>query len=145
MFNKKPKQDSIDRRLADNFSSFAKRYEMKHIVDPNGLSGKMGIDVGESEPLITHYQFDRSGDRYWVGAAERNISPAERPKVERKILSSPAVPGLTERIIDNRLVVMRTQENLKNRSNIDVQRCFQDDVARFANHYRQTKDVLKKK
>jgi hypothetical protein len=142
MLEKDQKQQAIDHRLADNLSDFAKRYEFPHVVHPSGLQAQLGIHGDDNKLLSAHYQFDPSGDSYWVGTAERRINENERSHIEHKMMSSPPIPGITERIVDDRLVAMSMRDGLKNQTNIEIQRGFQDDVARFAAHYNQTRQIL---
>lgn len=141
-FNKKPEQQPIDRRPADNLSDFAKRYELPHVVDPSGLRAQLGIQGDDDKLLTANYQFHPSGDSYWAAVAERQINTNEQPEIERKILNSPPVPGVTERIVGNRLVAMLMKDGLINQTNVEQQRGYQDDVARFATHYSQTRNIL---
>jgi len=141
-FNKKQEQQSINRRPADNLTEFAKRYELPHVVDPSGLRAQLGIQGDDDKLLTANYQFHPTGDSYWAAVAERQIGANERPEIERKILNSPPIPGVTERIMGDRLVAMLMKDGLTDRTNVEQQRGYQDDVARFATHYSQIRKTL---
>jgi len=138
-------QQTGQRRLAGNLKTFAVKYEFPYTDRQDGQEAELGVYVSGGSKLITnHYHFDPSGDSYSFGWAERLVDDTERAEVLQAVNTTRPIIGLTERIIGNRLVVVGGRDSLKKCSDVEIQRCFQDDVARVDTHFRQTDDILKR-
>lgn len=128
-------------RLANLIQDFAKEFELNHKVDNDKCGALLGVP--ESGKLIhTKYTFDESQDGYVFGAALAHVEPSEASDIARKILTSEPIRGLTERIIQDRLVVLGSRDNLNNLSDADVQRGFMDDAARVSEYHKRLKGFL---
>jgi hypothetical protein len=62
--------------------------------------------------------------------------------VIKSILSGESYIGITERIIDGKLVILGGREGLRRQRNKDIKRYFLDDMARISKYYNQVSDFF---
>ena len=133
----------IKNRLAAIFEKFATSFELNHRLDED----KAGVLVGipESGKLIhTMYTFDESEDGYEFGAALGRVDQSHQADFALEVLTSEPVRGITERIVQDRFVVLGSRNGLGDLSDVEIQRGYMDDVGRISAYFKLVEDRLGK-
>ena len=133
-------------RLAYVFEQFTKDKQLSSRVDNDGQGAELIVPVGGKSIRVT-YHFDPSEDSYEFGAALGKVNPSRRKDTALRIMSrggSRTAPtrGITERIIENKFVILGSRDGLKDLSDASVERRFMDNVARIATYFNQTSQLL---
>lgn len=122
-------------RLARLMHDFALRMELLHKIYADG-SGAMLVIPESEKSIIARYNFDPSGDSYTFGAVLRGIQNKDLAVFALRILTSKPMIGITERILDEKFVVLGGRDMLHERNDAQVIEGFMDEVARIAAYYR---------
>lgn len=122
-------------RLPSILSDFAKRFELPHKMDKDGLGAELGIPY-DDKTINASYSFDESGDGYEFVAGIGKIDLDKKDQFASRVMQSEPVRGITERITqDGKYVALGSRTGLKNQAAGEIQRGLSDDVFRVTSVY----------
>lgn len=127
-------------RLAKLLLDFARIYEFKISVNPDFSGAVLGIDY-RGNLYDARYEFHPSGESYQIGVAARSLRGLDKKQFSHNLLRSEATVGITERIAGGKVVILGGKDGLGNRSDAEIQRGYQDDVARISSHLRHIDSI----
>jgi len=110
--------------------------------DDEGIT--IRIQTPSNRTIAARYTFP-SQDSYVFGASAGSISsdPQIQSKIANDILHSNPVTGITERIIDNNIVLLGGRQNLQSLPDNKIFESFEEDVKRITTSFNRVHKVLK--
>lgn len=129
-------------RLAHLFGEMSNTYELPHSIAPDHLEAEVGIPVG-NDLVHASYIFGETEDDYEFGAALLDLNGTNVSQFAEKLLRGASIPGITERINeDNKFYVSGGRNGVSGWGDEDVKYGYMDDLARIAEAYELSKQVL---
>lgn len=119
-------------RLSSIFEDFANRSGLPYKFDENFQKVDLEIPISNEKSITASYRFDTSQDRYEFGAPIGIVDSHNKRESSSKILKSDSLGGITERIVDKKLIVFGSRSGLLDFSDVDLKRFFLEDVNRIA-------------
>lgn len=128
----------MTKRLAKLFVENAQEWEFRHKVHDDENAEILLDHNGEEIKAV--YQFRNNG--YDAGAIVGD--PTSKPSlVPKKILTSPPIRGMTERLTpEGKIIALTSRDGLDEQSDETVKKGFVDDIARFAESRNQWKKLF---
>lgn len=131
------KKKEIQNRLARLLKKVADEHELTCKIDNDGLGGEVIVPV-KGGYAFANYTFDEKEDWYDFGAVIKPLDGKTLEDASYKVLTSPPIRGLTERIDNSgRLSVNSGRDNLVALADLDIETGYMEDMARIAEAFDQ--------
>ena len=121
-------------RLLNLLVEFAGNFEFKVMPSYDKKSARLLVSIDGWE-LDIRYQFSQE-DSYEFVTPLDSVSNEDLADIASSILVNNPVIGITERIVDGRLVILGGRGNLDWLSDARVMRLYQDDISRLSDYVR---------
>jgi hypothetical protein len=129
-------------RLSNLLKELSQSYELPYEIDPDSQSVRIIIQA-QDKAIHCQYTFDESEDGYEFVSVLAHLDRGDLDKVTNRLLSSsPPVRGITERVINNKLVVFGSRDRLENLGDREIQLALMDDIARIVGYYENIQKSL---
>jgi len=126
-------------RLVSIFNEFANSFEFPYKSDEKKHEAVIGLPTGTA--LITT-TFHFSDDGYEFGAALGKVNESNRKAVSEAVMTSSPEKGITERILDDKLIVLGSREGLGKLTDEEIQKNLVDDIARISSRFDDLASIL---
>jgi hypothetical protein len=114
--------------------NFAIETELQFDADSNRNVAYLGFQV-EYEFIMIGYRFDANENFYEFSSAVCSVDNKDYQKKAFEVITGKPIHGITERLVNGKLVVLGYRDNLVNQSEMIVRRMFMDNVARVTEAY----------